>query len=122
MEAPGALNVLAAFLYVKGLVPEDQAHAEIISHTQLVSACLQKLIQDLSEVTEDYTEEQIQSIFYEAGKLHFTQDLRYWFKVLYQVLLGQMDGPRLGQFTKIMTSDWIEHRVSQVMQDPWVPA
>lgn len=115
------LNMLAAFLYVKGLVQEDLSHTDILSHTQLVSACLHKLLQDLHTVTEDDSEEHIQSMFYEAGKLHFTSDLRYWFKVLYQVLLGQMDGPRLGQFTKIMTADWIEHRITHVMQDAWQP-
>jgi lysyl-tRNA synthetase class I len=113
------MNVLAAFLYVRGLVPEHASHEHIQHMAQQVHDCFQKLMQDLQQVSEDHTEEQIQSIFYEAGKLHYPKELRFWFRVLYQTLLRQDDGPRLGQFTKIMTAAWIETRILQVLEDPW---
>jgi lysyl-tRNA synthetase class 1 len=40
----------------------------------------------------------IQHIVYEVGKLNNFSDLRTWFGTLYEVLLGQTDGPRIGSF------------------------
>ncbi len=43
--------------------------------------------------------EAIQSTVYEVGKRHSVfPDLRAWFRSLYQILLGQDDGPRMGTF------------------------
>ena len=43
--------------------------------------------------------EAIQSAVYEVGKRHAVfPDLRAWFRSLYQILLGQDDGPRMGTF------------------------
>ena len=35
---------------------------------------------------------------YEVGKRHRFASLRDWFKALYEVLLGQSEGPRMGSF------------------------
>ncbi len=41
----------------------------------------------------------IQEEIYEIGKRHgFAEDLRSWFKALYEILLGQTEGPRFGSF------------------------
>ncbi len=42
--------------------------------------------------------ETVQNVLYEIGKRHPFPDLRAWFGCLYQVLLGQQEGPRFGQF------------------------
>ena len=42
--------------------------------------------------------ETIQALVYEVGKRHPLPDLRAWFTCLYQVLLGQQEGPRFGGF------------------------
>ena len=43
--------------------------------------------------------EAIQQEVYEIGKRHgFADDLRGWFRALYEVLLGQSEGPRFGSF------------------------
>jgi lysyl-tRNA synthetase, class I len=46
------------------------------------------------------TPEGLQTIVYEIGKAHpeVFPSLRDWFKGLYQVLLGQEQGPRMGSF------------------------
>ena len=112
---------VASLLYVRGLVPED-TDLHVIEHTaEQVIRCCDKLLHDLSQLPDDTSEQEIQSCYYEAGKLEFSHDLRYWFKVLYQLLLKQMDGPRLGQFTQIMTLDWVQHRVLSQLQEPWRP-
>ena len=45
--------------------------------------------------------ETIQNVLYEVGKRHPFEDLRAWFGCLYQVLLGQAEGPRFGQFVAL---------------------
>ncbi len=43
--------------------------------------------------------EAIQQEVYEIGKRHgFADDLRAWFRALYEILLGQSEGPRFGSF------------------------
>jgi len=42
--------------------------------------------------------EAIQTQVYEVGKRHDFANLREWFKALYEVLMGQSEGPRMGSF------------------------
>jgi lysyl-tRNA synthetase class 1 len=45
--------------------------------------------------------EKIQHAVFEVGKAHGFEPLRDWFKALYEVLLGQEQGPRFGSFAAI---------------------
>ena len=45
--------------------------------------------------------EKIQSEVYEAGKEHNYSELKDWFSALYEILLGQKQGPRMGSFIVI---------------------
>ena len=47
---------------------------------------------------DDADAEAIQNVVYEVGKRHPFPELRAWFGCLYQVLLGQQEGPRFGGF------------------------
>ncbi|MGZ3306007.1 MAG: lysine--tRNA ligase [Asticcacaulis sp.] len=45
--------------------------------------------------------EALQNIVFEVGKAHGFEPLRSWFQALYEVLLGQSQGPRFGSFVAI---------------------
>lgn len=45
--------------------------------------------------------EAIQAVVYEVGKAHGFEPLRDWFRALYEVLLGQAQGPRFGSFVEL---------------------
>ena len=45
--------------------------------------------------------EDIQNAIYEIGKAHGFENLRDWFKALYEVLFGQSQGPRFGSFVAL---------------------
>lgn len=113
------MDALAAFIYARQLVSEDLPMAEILHRAGLARACLERLIIDLDSVGDDQDDEAVQSLFYEAGKLHFAGELRWWFRLLYQVLLLQDEGPRLGQFTRIMTPCWVQDRIRSTVEDHW---
>jgi lysyl-tRNA synthetase class 1 len=61
-------------------------------------AALEQLVRDLGALTET-SEEAIQSAVYETGKATgYADNLRGWFKLVYEVVFGSPEGPRLGTF------------------------
>ena len=48
---------------------------------------------------------ELQSLVFSVGKEHEFENLRDWFKALYEVLLGQSQGPRFGSFVAIYGVD-----------------
>jgi len=49
----------------------------------------------------DADDKTIQTHIYEVGKRHPFGDLKSWFGALYQILLGQEQGPRMGSFVAL---------------------
>ena len=64
-------------------------------------AALEDLLQALESLPDDAEAEAIQFEVYEVGKRHPFPELRAWFKALYQILLGQDQGPRMGSFMAV---------------------
>jgi lysyl-tRNA synthetase class 1 len=52
----------------------------------------------LADLPDHASGEDIQSVVYAVGKAAKYENLRDWFKCLYEVLLGQTEGPRMGSF------------------------
>ncbi len=61
-------------------------------------AALDDLRNVLAALPSDADAEAIQTEVYEVGKRHPFETLRDWFKALYEILLGQSQGPRMGSF------------------------
>ncbi|HVC58957.1 MAG TPA: lysine--tRNA ligase [Acetobacteraceae bacterium] len=64
-------------------------------------AALEDLAATLAALPRGADAETIQNVVYEAGKRHRFAELRHWFACLYQVLLGQQEGPRFGGFVAL---------------------
>jgi lysyl-tRNA synthetase class 1 len=65
-------------------------------------AALEALAAELARTDADATAETLQNIVYEVGKAHgFADNLRDWFKAIYEILLGQSQGPRFGSFIEL---------------------
>jgi lysyl-tRNA synthetase class 1 len=62
---------------------------------------IQDLRQALAALPPDAAAETIQNAVFEVGKRHPFPELRAWFSMLYQVLLGQHEGPRFGGFVAL---------------------
>ncbi len=67
-------------------------------------SALNDLVTDLSSAAE-HDAQTLQGILYEVGKKHNFDNLRDWFKALYEVLLGQKEGPRMGSFIALYGVD-----------------
>ncbi|MFQ3307608.1 MAG: lysyl-tRNA synthetase class 1 [Candidatus Midichloriaceae bacterium] len=76
-----------------------------------------KLLQDLYDALGNVSEDAdaIQNEVYRIGRDHY-ENLREWFQVLYEILLGTKDGPRLGTFINLYgikkTQELINEKIS----------
>ncbi|WP_127752042.1 lysine--tRNA ligase [Devosia sp. 1566] len=61
-------------------------------------AALEDLRTQLEAYAGSTDAEALQNLVYEIGKAHKFEPLRDWFKAIYQVLLGEDQGPRFGSF------------------------
>jgi len=61
-------------------------------------AALEDLAATLATLPVDAEAATIQTEVYEVGKRHPFPDLKSWFRALYEILLGQAQGPRMGSF------------------------
>ena len=60
---------------------------------------LEALIETLDKCNEKMTPEDIQTLIYSTGKENgYSENLRDWFKLIYQVVFGDENGPRMGFF------------------------
>ena len=60
---------------------------------------LKNLVLKLEKIDQKSNPEEIQTIVYSVGKENgYEKNLRDWFKLIYQVLFGEEDGPRMGFF------------------------
>jgi len=65
-------------------------------------AAMQDLMAQFRSLPADMRDaEALQNIVFEVGKTHGFDPLRAWFQALYEVLLGQSQGPRFGSFVAI---------------------
>lgn len=71
------------------------------------AAALAALDAALATIGNDATAEQLQNIVYEIGKNpdYGFENLRDWFKALYETLLGSAQGPRMGSFIALYGVD-----------------
>jgi lysyl-tRNA synthetase class 1 len=69
--------------------------------TEKERAAMLDLDKRLAALPEKVPAEEIQGEVYAVGKEHAFEPLRDWFQALYQVLLGQTQGPRFGSFVEL---------------------
>ncbi|MFM9940381.1 MAG: lysine--tRNA ligase [Hyphomicrobiaceae bacterium] len=70
--------------------------------TEAEAAALRALDTALAGAKDGTKAEDLQNLVYAAGKEHgFADNLRAWFQAIYEVLLGQTQGPRFGSFIEL---------------------
>jgi len=87
-----------ALAYYRDFVkPEKKFRAP----TEQERAAMADLSGQLAGIAPDTDAAEIQNLIYEIGKTHGFENLRDWFKALYEVLFGQSQGPRFGSFVAL---------------------
>ena len=60
---------------------------------------LENLVLKLKEINQSLNPEEIQTHIYTVGKENgYEKNLRDWFKLIYEVVFGEENGPRMGFF------------------------
>lgn len=78
-------------------------------------AALADLKARFDALPRDADGETIQNEVYAVGKAHEFDPLRGWFQALYQVLLGQDQGPRFGSFTALYGLDETSRLIDEAL-------
>jgi lysyl-tRNA synthetase, class I len=86
-----------AVAYYRDFVRPEKRYREPTEMERLALADLADTLATLP----DATAETVQNAVFEVGKRHPFPDLRSWFGALYQILLGQHEGPRFGVFVAL---------------------
>ena len=79
-------------------------------------AALEDLDGTLGALPAEADAEAIQTQVYEVGKRHPFESLRDWFRALYEILLGQSQGPRMGSFIAIYGIDETRTLIGRVLE------
>ena len=60
---------------------------------------LENLVENLKKIDQSLEPEEIQTCVYKVGKENgYEKNLRDWFKLIYEVVFGEENGPRMGFF------------------------
>ena len=76
---------------------------------------MQDLSRRLAAMADDADGETLQTEVYSVGKDHGFENLREWFQALYQVLLGQDQGPRFGSFAALYGKDQTVRMIDEAL-------
>jgi lysyl-tRNA synthetase class 1 len=67
--------------------------------TKMEKVALYELTYELEQMADGLTAEEYQTVVYEVGKTQgYADDLRAWFRVIYETVFGSEEGPRIGAF------------------------
>ena len=80
--------------------PKRTSTPKTISGTSRISAtiCSPDQPKITSTTAADSDPADLQTAVFDVGKAHNFENLRDWFRALYEILLGQSQGPRMGSF------------------------
>jgi len=101
-----------AIAYYRDFVKPNKSYR---APTDMERAALDDLVAALNALRTDADAETIQTEVYEVGKRHDFENLRDWFKALYEVLLGQSQGPRFGSFVALYGKDESVDLITRVL-------
>ena len=84
--------------YYQDFVKPDKKYRE---PTETERKALNDLVGSLSKLDETADAETIQSEIYGIGREYYPENQRDWFGAMYETLLGQAQGPRMGSFVEL---------------------
>ncbi|MDC3131617.1 lysine--tRNA ligase [Pelagibacteraceae bacterium] len=99
--------------YYNDFILPNKKYIKIDSNNKEIFIDIIKLLEN--DINIYSSAEEIQTQLYEIGKKYKFENLKDFFKLVYQVILGQDQGPRLGSFIKLFgvreTIDYIKKMV-----------
>jgi lysyl-tRNA synthetase class 1 len=87
-----------ALKYYEDFVKPQKRYRAATAKEREALAALADALENMAEQRDGET---VQTVIYEIGKSHGFEPLRDWFKAIYEVALGQTQGPRFGSFAAL---------------------
>ena len=88
--------IVYALKYFKDIVQPNKKYRK---PNEKEKKALQDLVSRLKKCDKQLDPEAIQTIVYSVGKENgYSENLREWFKAIYEIIFGDQDGPRMGFF------------------------
>jgi lysyl-tRNA synthetase class 1 len=87
-----------ALKYYEDFVHPQKRYREPTDKERTALAALADVLENMAGERDGET---VQNAVYEIGKTHGFEPLRDWFKAIYEVALGQTQGPRFGSFAAL---------------------
>jgi lysyl-tRNA synthetase, class I len=85
-----------AINYFNSIIKEQKKYKKPSINEKLA---LQALVKNLDKCNDQMIPEDIQTLIYSTGKENgYSENLRDWFKLIYEVIFGDESGPRMGFF------------------------
>jgi len=100
-----AKMIHAAINYYNDFIKQHKKYREA---TEAEKSALRELVNELKKFPTEQSHDgaALQNIVFAVGKNHgYEKNMRDWFSALYQVLLGQDQGPRMGSFIALFGID-----------------
>ena len=85
--------------FYNDFVLPNKKYLNVNNNTKIVFEDIKDVL--TNKINKNTSAEDIQTLLYDVGKKHQFENLKDFFKLVYQVLLGQEQGPRLGSFIKL---------------------
>jgi lysyl-tRNA synthetase, class I len=82
---------------------------------EIETQALAELADHLESAPATATAEEFQTEIYTIGKKYFADNLKGWFSTLYETLLGQPQGPRMGSFVALFGKDKTAQLIRRVL-------
>ncbi|MBS56667.1 MAG: lysine--tRNA ligase [Rickettsiales bacterium] len=91
--------IMHALNYYKDFILPNKKFLSVSDDNKMIFQEILEILEN--KINNDSTAEDIQTLLYGIGKKYQFDNLKDFFKLVYQVLLGQEQGPRLGSFIKL---------------------
>ena len=85
--------------FYNDFVLPNKKYLNVNNNTKIVFEDIKDVL--TNKINKNTSAEDIQTLLYDVGKKHQFENLKDFFKLVCQVLLGQEQGPRLGSFIKL---------------------
>ncbi|MDR0631386.1 MAG: lysine--tRNA ligase [Holosporales bacterium] len=90
--------------------------------SEIEKTAIRELFDELQKVEAELSADELQCIVFEVGKKHPFDNLRQWFQGLYEVLLGNSEGPRMGSFIALFGVENMCQLINEKTKNKDVPA
>ena len=99
--------------YYSDFVAPNKKYLKMTEKEKIIFKDILDLLKN--KITSKNTSEEIQNKLYDIGKKNEFDNLKDFFKLVYQALLGQEKGPRLGSFIKLYGIDETINSIKRIL-------